>query len=349
LEDDSVVVDWRLNAARRRRGRWLLFTVHDGFDGSAPICARAVRIRSRKGRTRLVLDSPASDRLVVRMSAFSALRLRSDVATPPGPYSRHVPVNSSPSPREDWSPRVWKAFHRRLATELVRYGASSIEDLERRRFHVVELALDRTELTAAVDSARRHGLVAPLEHSVRADGTSSPLVEWAPTEDGRKLSQGPLRWATRAFTAVPPVLAVAVVSQVLWPLVKERRAIEIALVGIVVVQLACLAVLMIYRYASGAAPAAIAKRWSRHAIVLPIINRWYTDRQFVPAMVVMVAGIGATLAIEAAGLPSVLAGISFVVGIVGEMWFLTTFGMGIRDARREARTVRRRGMQEEET
>ena len=185
VENDSLDVSWRVERGVLRRGRWLLLTVHAGPAPAPPACARVVRVRGREGRARVVLQAPATADLVVRASAYSAVRWRGPVTTSTGPHARAEP-SPGPSARDDWSPRVWREFHRRLMNMLLAHGAMTVDELERRGLHVLDLTLDRDELLAVVDSARRHGLVRPLEHTVKADGSEDAAVEWAPTEEGRK-------------------------------------------------------------------------------------------------------------------------------------------------------------------
>jgi hypothetical protein len=224
-EADSVVVEWRVERSMFRRARWLLITLHQGENSRRLVCGRRVRVRPDTGQTRLVLGAHAEGPVVVKASAFNWVRQRSDAVAAQETDFRRLREIDVPSSRDEWSPRVWKAFHRQLVIELVASGAATIQELEQRQFHVLELVLDRTELTAVIESARRLGLVKALHAPQRADGTKPLDDEWAVTEEGRKRAPGALARALKGVALVPPVVAVAVLSQVVPLVSKQDRSV----------------------------------------------------------------------------------------------------------------------------
>jgi hypothetical protein len=322
---DTVVVGYRLRRTFWKRPRWLLVSVHDR---GRSIRKRILRVRGREGETRIPLRDGYSDRLTVTASTFNLLRQRSDRAGP-----REVVAGVAPELRDDWGPRVWKAFHRALLNELSRNGASSLDDLMRRRFHVLELPLDRQELVAVVDSARRAGLIAPLGQAEDAEGNAIGSVEWAPTDTGRSRLQSFGRFLSRISAAIPSAVLAAVVTGTLWPWLKNQN---------VVVAVLCAAALLAflwiaYQYLQGAGAPAIAARWSRHAVELPVLNRWQC--RLAPAAVPVIV--------------LALAGGMFALLTVS-LWFLVLFvpaiavlGLGTRELGLilfEARAAREQGL-----
>ena len=339
-EGGSVLVSWRVGRRLRRRGRWLLLTAHYGQAPAPPTCERVVRIRGRDGRTRIVVPERGCDDVVVRASVFNHMRQRSATSVASGPHTAALPPTRS---GDEWPPRVWNAFHRRLLSELLAHGALTIDQLELRRVHVLELVLDRAELVALVDSARRHGLVQPLPHSTRADGSESAEVEWAPTEEGRKRAQGVVRWALRGLTVIPPVIAIALAGEVLWPLIKDIEWWLVVIGALAVVQVVGLAAVLIYRYTLGAPRRAIARHWSRHAVALPFLNHQYAERRFLAPLLTMVAGYGANFGVIMLDPSDLLVVATLVLGLAGQSWFQVVLMSWNRDAVREARAIRSAG------
>jgi hypothetical protein len=86
-------------------------------------------------------------------------------------------------------PRSRGVFHEVLLAHLNEHGASTIAELEARPLSWFYLPLNHDEIADVMESARRHGLVVPLDH--RVDGHERPLrgVEWAPTERGAALHE----------------------------------------------------------------------------------------------------------------------------------------------------------------
>jgi hypothetical protein len=282
LRADTVVVGYRLRRTMLRRPRWLLVSVHDGGRRDRTVRKRILRVRGREGETRLPLrpdDVPRA--LTVTASAFNVLRQRSDATD-------DVPVRpGAPLPlRDDWSARVWKAFHRALLADLARHGASSLADLKRRRFHVLELALDEQELLAVVDSARRAGLIAPLGQERRPDGGAIEADEWAPTDAGRSRMQGFVRVGLKTATMVPWAVVAGLVGRAAAPWISNQNPVVFVFCAATLLVLAWTA----WRYGQGAGAPVIAKQWSRHAVELPVLNRWQRRLAFtaVPALVLAV-------------------------------------------------------------
>lgn len=140
---------------------------------------------------------------------------------------------------------------------------------------------------------------------------------------------------------IPPVIAIALVGELLWPLVKDLKPWVIAVVLIGVLQAVGLAAVLVYRYTLGAPRRAIAAQWSRHAVALPVLNRIYAHQRFVASMLTMVAGYGAYAAVATLGLPDLIELLALLVGMIGQIWFQTVLLSGRREARREARALRR--------
>jgi len=122
---------------------------------------------------------------VAKVSSYNLLGQRSDVVASGETHVLPPRVGGGPCLRDEWTPRVWKAFHRELLIELVDRGSATVDELGWRQLSVLELPLDRTELIAVVESARRHGLVKPHESAARADGSTpeeivraSPSTSW---------------------------------------------------------------------------------------------------------------------------------------------------------------------------
>jgi hypothetical protein len=344
-EADSVVVEWRVQRSMFRRARWLLITLHQGENSHRLVCGRSVRVRSDTGQTRLVLGAHAQGPVVVKASALNWVRQRSDVVAAQETDFRRPREIDVPSPRDEWSPRVWKAFHRQLVIELMRGGAATIEELEQRQFHVLELALDPTELTAVIESARRLGLVKALPAAHRADGTTPPDNEWAVTEDGSKWAPGALARALKGVALVPPVVAIAALSQVVPLVSKQDRSVILgaAAAGLLLVVVAAL---MLRRYVGGAAAhsAAIANEWSRHAAELPFLNRRYVRRRAsIVSRAVMTVGYATSFAAPVLGPPGILYGAGLAMGVVGQLVFqFNAAGRTPTDARaiRQAQSAR---------
>jgi hypothetical protein len=348
-EADFVIVAWCVQRPLLRRVRWLLITLHQGENPERLVCRRSVRVRSDAGQTRLVLGSLATDPVVVKASAFNGIAQRSDVIVAQETHNRRPQGIGASSPRDEWSPRVWKAFRRQLLSELVERGAATIEELEQRQFHVLELALDRAELTAVVESARRHGLVKGLGDAEASEDKKLAEIEWAPTEEGRKCAQRTRQWAAnKAQFFLSPVIVVAVGSA-LWRLVTTQDLLLAIIVGMVSLSLVWFAIVFLHRYAGGAArpSRAIATQWSRHAVELPFLNQ-YSVRKSTRIVSWVVIAVGAAVYSAAVILefPEILRVTAFVLVMVGEVVVLATTGGIGRFA--ETRAIRRTQIAREE-
>jgi hypothetical protein len=86
-------------------------------------------------------------------------------------------------------PRARSVFHQKLLPYLVRDGASSLSDFKRRPLMLWEQPLGEAEIADVMESARRRGLVEPLDQSKDAYGVAVDEIEWAPTDRGRELKQ----------------------------------------------------------------------------------------------------------------------------------------------------------------
>ena len=86
-------------------------------------------------------------------------------------------------------PRARGVFHEVLLAHLNERGASTMEELEVSEFGWQSLPFDREETTEILESARRHGLIAPLGQTVDGHERRVQGVEWAPTVRGATLSR----------------------------------------------------------------------------------------------------------------------------------------------------------------
>jgi hypothetical protein len=339
LERDTVSVKWRAAT----RARWLMITVHDVERPELVIGQRLARTRRRSGHSRVILRAPP-DEALVRVSALTMLRLRSQTS-PAEPVMRRRPMDPGrPLAREEWSLGIWKAFRRRLLRELTTNGAASISELERRQLSMLELALDRVELQAVVDSSRRLGLVKPLESAIRPDGPASPDIEWAPTADGRKHAQSAFDLGLRLIATVPPALLLAGVSALIKTQIRDASVVVQVLVAVGAVQLLVLGTLAIHRLlVAGATRRAIAERWSRHAVELPALNRYYASRLILYSASMFFGGVAGAYAIAAATTPdSAWVWLPGAPALVGEVILL--LDVWIRLDRRSALRKRARGL-----
>ena len=76
-------------------------------------------------------------------------------------------------------------FVRVLISDLRTRGAASMAELIG-RLSYMEIRLPSDDVIHVVEHARRHGLVEPLGHPKRADGSEVPETEWRPTNAGLK-------------------------------------------------------------------------------------------------------------------------------------------------------------------
>jgi hypothetical protein len=81
---------------------------------------------------------------------------------------------------------TYEMFSRVLVYDLVRNGAATTGELqERLRFNKIRLIGD--EVLVVIERARRAGLIEPLGHPARADGSLVKQSEWTATAGGRDL------------------------------------------------------------------------------------------------------------------------------------------------------------------
>jgi hypothetical protein len=315
-DGDCVLVGWSVDRPLQRRPRRLHITLHQG-EAQQVVCARTVRA-SGTGQARLVGGSLTPGPVVAKLCSYSWLGQRSDVAASAETHALKHRDGAGPSPRDDWTPRVWKAFHRELLIELVDRGSATIDELMSRQLRVLDLPLDRIELVAVVESARRRGLVRALDEPTRADGSPAAEIEWAATEEGRKRVPRVLHWATRRVSAVPPALAIAAASQVPWSWVQSQDPVNMAVGVLIGLNIIVVATVVVHRFVSGAGRnrRAIALQWSRHAVELPRLNRRYTVRSFSG---LMFAGYGSYVVLAVASLPQAFLYIALVPAVIGQL------------------------------
>jgi hypothetical protein len=188
-----------------------------------------------------------------------------------------------------------KRFHHTLLRDLVSNGAASLTELERRGVHYLDLAFDRYELESIVESARRAGLVERLGEDVRSDGTPVTQPEWAPTADGRSAVASFTSWLRRGATLLPWAILLGAVK----PLFDKGAKYGVAgLAGAILVAIASMA--LIRRRVAGASRREVAREWSRHATLLPLLNRhhgWWTRNDTITAIVLGGFGGGAFAAV----------------------------------------------------
>jgi hypothetical protein len=336
-EGDSVLVHWHVRRKLRLawdwelrlRPTWLLITVHDA-DAAEPrpvVRRRTVRVGASSGETRIPLSDPAPGRLVVHATAFNALRQRSIRSPECRVATAAQPGTGEPRARDRWNGRVWRAFQRALLSDLTERGAGSIDDLEARRMHVLELPLDRLELVAVVESARRAGLVEPLGHERAADGSDVEEPEWSPTEDGRRRTLPFTRWLLRGAALVPSAVIIALTKDVVGPWLDDQDG-KVIVPGLAITVSVALALgVFLYRRVGGASKREIASAWSRHAVELPALNRaqaWWTRRTTMfaaLALFCLALFAGAVAAFEyPPTLVLVPAVVAYITGLVTLVW-----------------------------
>ncbi len=268
---DDVVVELSLPRSQLRRHRWVFLTVH-GLSGKRIVRKRPVSIGREPVRVSVPLRDGHPKQTLVGASTFTWLRRRSEVV-----WAKAIPLDSPQAPRP-WSERVKKRFHYELVCHLSAFGAASAKEIERRRFNVLDLALTREEIEEVVDSARRHGLVEPLGHSRRGDGTPTDADEWIPTERGRLRSRRLGEAAPALFKAAPPALIAAVIGLLGKTFDVGGNLFFVIAIAIAALLLAPAVFAFVLHLSHGALPRTVASVWDRHAVELPELNRWYSRR-----------------------------------------------------------------------
>jgi hypothetical protein len=259
---------------RLHRARWLFVTVHEAEHGR--VIRKRIARAGKDGVTSLsipLLDRDAGVRLFVAVSAFDRWRRRSH-ATKTDALRRA----SQESPRRGFafqpSRAVQKRFHRTLLAHLEAHGALSLAGLRRTAPRVLDLSLNGPEVEALLDSARRHGLVESLPPAAERTAGAGE-TEWAPTERGRAKIGGPAQLGFGLAKLLPVALIVPVVTELSKNLDTTGDVVLAISAGIGALFLLLLLSLAIHRRSQGALPRRIALEWSRHAVELPALNRWY--------------------------------------------------------------------------
>ncbi len=119
--------------------------------------------------------------------------------------SREPPRALLPEDERDWRPATWRHFRFVLIRHLQDEGAHSLDELVREPPAVLGLELNRRELKAAIDSARRREEIVELP---RPAGSPPRTAEWVVTDRGRKATAHALPWlfeqGSRMRTWIPP-------------------------------------------------------------------------------------------------------------------------------------------------
>jgi hypothetical protein len=183
----------------------------------------------------------------------------------------------------------------------------------------LELALDRRELIAVMESARRAGLVRPLGDEHRADGSPVNDPEWSPTEDGRRRSLPFMRWLMRGAAVLPASALIALLTkEATWKWLQKHHG--PILVGAFLSSVLLVLVLgaLVYRRVGGASGRDVARAWSRHAVDLPRLNRaktWWSPRQTaLIAFVVLAFGLILGVTMLPGRTPSAVAVVLTILG-----------------------------------
>lgn len=330
IAGDTASIRWTVSPARLwRRPRWILLSLHQA-GGTPPLVAkRLVRSRGSAGATRIPVATRPIPKLELRASAFNLLRQRSETTQP-------FPVTPAPKPRpgeararDGWSPRVWAWFCRRLLDSLTTAGSATTMELRRRRITVLDLDLDRTELDAVIDCARRTGLIEARHSPPQSSGERRDEPVWQPSERGLQKVRGPLRWLIAGLSAVPSTLiAVAAGLLAKGPLVDFARAqpLGFAFATLVVLEIMVVAVILAHRYLGGAGPRQIATQWSRHAVELPQLNRWHRSRLNFVFLLASIAGSAVLSADAADAVPGLVTASGFFLVLVAQVGFLSRIG-----------------------
>jgi hypothetical protein len=293
LSRGEVIVELSVKRAPLRLHQWIFLTVH-GLPGGRIIRKREMLAERGVTRVTIALPGDCPSGAFVRVSAFGFGRHRSevvaaDVMTVPPPA--HGLMRGLPA-------SVTARFHHALVSNLTKHGAATVGELEDRCVNVLDLALNREEIGAVVDSARRHGLIEPLKQKRRADGSKVVLDEWTPTEQGRLRNRRLSEAAPGVFKALPWALLASIVAIAgrKFDFVGHWVAVAIGVVTLLVLAAAIGSIAL--RRSQGALPRVVARSWSRHAVELPELNRWYRRRyRFLPYLLTGLAIVGVIVAL----------------------------------------------------
>lgn len=328
LHGDTVVVRWRTPPAPWWRGaRWVLLTAHSQEPRPRLLAKRVVRAAG-SGETRIPVSERPLPALEVRASSFNWLRQRSDASAAHLAAAEKEPDRGAPRARDDWSQRIWRWFSVKVLRSLVDDGAATVEELRRRKIDVLDLALDAVELTAVLDHARRTGLIEPLGQDGRPDGTTIRATEWIPSERGRFRVLGPVRWALTGVSAIPSALLLGLFSILLKEPVEDllhSDPVVAAVIALVAVEILVLSLISAHRYFSGASARTIARAWSRHAVELPELNRWYQGRSNAQVLA-SVVGSALLMGVVAGVAPLAVASGAVVLAVLAQVAVVARMG-----------------------
>jgi hypothetical protein len=211
-----------------------------------------------------------------------------------------------------------RAMRYALLERLARDGARTYSELCMLAPFLLMLALDRTEVAHALDSARRHRLVEPLDPSVR----DPAQIEWGLTELGRKEARSPYASLFERLSQSLQVLIVG--TTVLIGLVGaatnldfdletlEATTAAFLLFGALIAAQLVIAAMNDRRHR--VSRARIARDWPRLAMQRPRMHRHHTTKRWLiwPG----IAGLGVAevlLAVDPE--PETLPGVAIGLGI----------------------------------
>jgi hypothetical protein len=117
------------------------------------------------------------------------------------PAARFLPSD------EHWQPRTWTRFRYAVLKKIYDSGAHSASELYANPPTILFLPLNRAEIRATLDSARRRGLIAPLHPGAVQ---LSNREEWILTEEGRRAIRHGLPWLMEKMGGLPKSLSAIV-------------------------------------------------------------------------------------------------------------------------------------------
>jgi hypothetical protein len=236
-------------------------------------------------------------------------------------HAREKAAESLPDD-ERWRSLTWRHFRHRVLRHLAVRGALSVDELVKDPPTVLSMPLDRQELEAVLDSARRRRLVEPLGHPRRPNGDEAP-DEWAVTDAGRRAVRrlgpalsGTLKtWVSIAAALVGVFGTTLTLEQVGLSLVEAATlAIPLGIALSVAVHVRALL--------TGAAPArVVAHDWRRWATERPAQHRdatmFFPFRSLLAMLFVFWASLVALAVIDVVtGVDAVLSPLTAFVPVV---------------------------------
>jgi hypothetical protein len=117
------------------------------------------------------------------------------------PANRYLPEN------EEWRPQTWVSFRYAVLRRLKECGAHSVEELASAPPELLYLELNRNEILAALDSARRRGLVRTIDPR-SGGGAIASREEWVLTEDGRRTIRHGIPWILDKLAVLPKLVSI---------------------------------------------------------------------------------------------------------------------------------------------